>query len=366
MVPEDLLSSPTSDATAGSRGLSARNHLASHVAVLHTVGWTATSAALLTTVQHKAYTAPEAWENQTNTFKIGVYAVGLVFYQILTLEHPLSDAVGESDNFRDWEKAHLYHQCADVRSLRNDAPISVAQLLSRMVNKRPVDRPTWDDVLKILSQPEIFNRPAVPTVAAAVEGAITRIQALKREELETSRRQSERDKQLDLYAFSCKTLLRSLEPVVEEFNTNFQHGKITIHEDAGSSVYRLPLGNNITVSFFEMRRGIKIRNGEVIGGGWIGLSSGRSANLILLKYSADDLYGQWIACEVEIMALVEPRSRVGRYGIIGTTVIPFGLKDAFFYDQIQYATVCTHVFTYRFSDDVSSHFAMLLSKAYES
>src|SRR5713226_7837825 len=83
--------------------------------------------------QHIRYMAPEGWANQANTIKIDVYSVGLVFYEILTLEHPLLQHVKDPNNFLDWEKAHLYQQCPDVRTLRNDVPLSIAQLLSRMV-----------------------------------------------------------------------------------------------------------------------------------------------------------------------------------------------------------------------------------------
>jgi serine/threonine protein kinase len=95
--------------------------------------------------QHIWYMAPEGWANQANTIKIDVYSVGLVFYQILTLKHPLLQYVNDPGNFLDWEKAHLYQQCPDVRTLRNEVPLSIAQLLSRMVSKRPEERPLWDD-----------------------------------------------------------------------------------------------------------------------------------------------------------------------------------------------------------------------------
>src|SRR5437763_7106975 len=39
--------------------------------------------------QHIAYMAPEAWQNERNTFKLDVYSVGLVFHQIMLLKHPL-------------------------------------------------------------------------------------------------------------------------------------------------------------------------------------------------------------------------------------------------------------------------------------
>jgi hypothetical protein len=41
--------------------------------------------------------------------------------------------------------------------------------------------------------------------------------------------------------------------------------------------------------------------------------------------------------------------------------VPFGFKDAYFYDQIQYAADGLHVFTCTFINDVGDFFATLLS-----
>ena len=97
-----------------------------------------------------------------------------------------------------------------------------------------------------------------------------------------------REKQLGLYRYACGALLEQLNPVIEQFNQEFQHGKITPDGLASAIVYRIPQGQNIELAFFEPRKpGIKVRNGELIGGGWIGLAKGRSANLVLLKYGGD-------------------------------------------------------------------------------
>jgi len=176
--------------------------------------------------------------------------------------------------------------------------------------------------------------------------------------------QTEREKQLGLYQYSCDALLQQLKPAVEQFNREFQHGQITYDQQLGFMTYRIPSGHNIAVSFFEPKMSrIKIRGGEVIGGGWIGISDGRSANLVLLKESPDDLYGRWVACEIGIMALVDGSKLLGRFGLTERTVVPFGFKDAYFYDQIQYATGIMHAFTYTFIDDVGDFFAQLLLEA---
>ena len=317
--------------------------------------------------QHIAYMGPEGWASLTNTIKLDTYAAGLVFYQVLTLKHPLLEKVQDPGNFLDWEKAHLYQECPDVRSLREEVPLSIAQLLSRMVSKRPDDRPPWDEILDVLSQPEVGIFKKHPSVSAAVEAAVARNKELQRKELEARALQDEREKQLGLYRYACRALLEQLDSVIEQFNQEFQHGQITRSGDVLGFVYHIPLGQNIWVNFFEPKKsGIKIRDGEVIGGGWVGLVQGRSANLVLLKHGGDDLYGRWLVCEIGIMARVNRGKLIGSFGITKSTVVPFGFKDAFFYNQIQYATGTTHAFTYNFNDDVVGFFADLVREAYES
>lgn len=317
--------------------------------------------------QHIAYMAPEGWQQLPNTFKLDVYSVGLVFYQILTGKHPLLDKVRDPSNFLDWEKTHLYQPCPDVRVLRPATPVSIAQLLSRMVSKPAGNRPTWDEVLSILSTPEATGASPHPSVAAAVEAAVARHQLQEKERLISVQRQNEHDKLLGLYRYSCTTLIDELKPLVDQFNQTFQHGKIT-YTDGPFYVFNLPMGRNISISFFApYSSGIRIRNGDVIGAGWIGIANGRSANLVLLRGGRDDLYGHWTVCEVGISALVDHSKIIGQFGITEGMPLPFGFRDADFYDQIRYATGTMHVFTYDFyAGSVADFFAFLLQQALQT
>lgn len=172
--------------------------------------------------------------------------------------------------------------------------------------------------------------------------------------------------QLGLYRVSCDSLLRELGVMAGQFNQQFQHGQISRHDESGIFAYSVPLGRNITVIFFEPKRsGIMIRGGEVVGGGWIGISEGRSANLVLLKYGDDDLYGRWAVCEIRVWALANRMQIFRMLHMPADTVEPFGLKDAFFYDHIQYASGGVHVITYNFIDDVGGFFASLLPEAFK-
>ncbi len=323
--------------------------------------------------QHVAYMAPEGWVNEKNTHKLDVYAVGLVFFEILTLKHPLLPRVKDPGNMHDWERVHLYEACPDPRSQRTEIPMALVQLILRMVAKRPQERLDWHEVLEILSDPEM--EPTVsrsPIVSAAVSEAVTSAVAKQQEQekrnLESARKAQESERQLALYVHSCEALLEQFQPAVEQFNREFQFGKIGVHKDSIESrlqgaTYHLPGRKTIGVTFFGPRwTGIKIRGGMVIGGGWIGVTDGRSANLVLLRQSDDDLYGRWIVCEIKLMALADPRKIIGRFGITAHTIEPFGFSDSFFYEQIGYAQGGLHVFTYHFTDNVEDYFAALIAE----
>src|SRR5260370_2731838 len=177
--------------------------------------------------QHIWYMAPEGWENQANTIQVNVYSVALVFYEILTLKHPLLQYVKDPSSFLDWQNAHLYRQSPDVRSIRAELPHTIAQLLSRMVAKRVGDRPFWDEVLRVLSQPEAASASHNPNVTAAVEAAVARNREIQHRELEARAQQDEREKQANLYRYACGMVLEASRSIIEQFNAESQHGKIT-------------------------------------------------------------------------------------------------------------------------------------------
>src|SRR5262249_445242 len=118
------------------------------------------------------YKAPEVWRQEKNTFKIDVYSVGLVFYQIITLEHPLMQFVSQPYDADSWREVHLTTLCPDVRSKRGDVPLHLAKLLLRMVDKSPGNSPAWDEVIAGLTLKQAVAASAVqlnPELLAAVQ-----------------------------------------------------------------------------------------------------------------------------------------------------------------------------------------------------
>jgi len=127
----------------------------------------------------------------------------------------------------------------------------------------------------------------------------------------------------------------------------------------------MPGGQSITISFFEPRiPPMQLRFGTLLGGGWVGLRNGRSANLLLTRYHAEDVYGEWSICELTISALVGSVAVLSQLGLRQGQLMPFGLKDAYFYDNIRHINGAGHVINYHVRKDVVNYFEELMASAW--
>ena len=183
--------------------------------------------------QAVAYMAPEGWVGEKNTYKLDVYAVGIVFDEILTLTHPFRSRVVDQGSSRDWERVHLHEIFPDLRPLRNDAPLGLVQLVPRMAAKRPQERPEWSEILERLSDPA--NEPAAsvsPAISQAVTAAVGAVVAKKAAEekvrLKLAAEQRESERRLELFKYSCDALLQRFQPAVEHFNRECQVDQIRV------------------------------------------------------------------------------------------------------------------------------------------
>ncbi len=312
------------------------------------------------------YMAPEGWRGETNTPKIDIYSVGLVCYEIFALRHPLEDSIADKDDWRAWEKAHLFTPCPDVRQFRAETSLAISQLLHRMVEKRPQDRPDWDQVLRILASEHVDAGDSL--VSGAVRAAIERKREVDKKVLEQQEIQEKKIMGFELYRYSCTRLIEQFTSVVKEFNAQFQFGSIEVEEDAAGWAFKLPNATYIRVQFFSPRdTQIHLLGGRLIGGGFLGNRDGPSCNLLLIRESDDDLYGRWAGCFLKFMALVEPDKVARSLHMHLPRIEPFGLEsEALFYDHIQHAQGAMHVFTYEMVPDLKKLFADFLETTFQT
>ncbi len=312
------------------------------------------------------YMAPEAWQLQPNTPKMDIYSVGCVFYEILTLHHPLQSRISDPSHIEAWRNAHLFEPVDDIRSVRADIPRPLAQILSRMVAKRANDRPGWDEIISILSSAGAKFEDSEDLVPI-IEKAIARKDIIEKERLSKERKifaEKERD---HLYKVSFDQLVARWDKIVDSFNAKFQGGAIRKTPQSGFSLaYLLPDAPRIVITLFPRQQtDIKIAGGDLVGGGFIGIEGGGSANILLIKESEDDIYGKWIACLTKLSSLVDPQKSLSRLKR-QPRMSPFGFQaESDFFENIRWADGgAMHIFTYELKMDLDQLFCDLLDTAF--
>lgn len=267
-------------------------------------------------IQAVWYMAPEVWRQEKNTFKIDVYSVGLVFHQILTLQHPLLKSVSDPSDFLQWREAHLIRVCPDVRGERPDVPLSIAKLLSLMVDKSPGNRPSWEEVLSVLNQ----QSAAAPTTVDPQ--LIAAMQSLAAERFRNQQKNTETvlDRQRELeriqshqeeFRQSCRRLISKFDAIIEALNQQDGVDPIQITGDGIlNRVYGLPNGRRVICSFFGLNANMEK---PALGAGYIGVDGGLSANLLLNGQLEDIASAGWSAIEVTLLAVMDGEARLKWY-----------------------------------------------------
>lgn len=94
-----------------------------------------------------AYMAPESWAGAaTVDEKVDVYALGVIIFEALTGELPFTDADLLNNPAR-WQQIHESEQPRTLRSVDPSAPIELEQLISKLLSKRPIERPEMAQVM---------------------------------------------------------------------------------------------------------------------------------------------------------------------------------------------------------------------------
>jgi serine/threonine protein kinase len=262
------------------------------------------------------YMAPEVWRQERNTFKIDVYSVGLVFYQVLTLTHPLLRSVDDPSDWIQWRETHLTVPCPDVRGVRADVPLSLAKLMLAMTDKSPGNRPSWEEVVAGLNQQTASSGRAVdPQLIAAMKNLADerfRVQQKKTEEELRRERETERlQAREEEFRQSSRRLLTQFEEIIETLNQQDGIDLIRISGDGIlSREFVLPTGRRLTCNTFGLN--LKMER-PVLGGGYFGIDGGLSANLLLMGQPDDIASGSWSAVEVTVMAIIGGDARLKWY-----------------------------------------------------
>lgn len=311
--------------------------------------------------QQMWYMAPEGWKFETNTIQLDMYAMGIVFYEIASLQFPYQLPQDPSD-VEALRKMHLYQQAQPLQRLRSDLPLGFCHVITRLIEKNPQERfPDWLEVKRALDKAwETYQddgaspRGAVQTLLHETE---RRHELYTRQQLEEKQRQEEQEERRQLDAVQQRRLVESLNVQIAEYNErcSFKE-RITEVQTSRGFGWQLPFSETISLRFFSIDPPLTLKAGQVGYAAVLQDADKAGLNYLLCRSGADDLYGAWKVCRVKNSVLVDPRKLPPRPQ-------PFGFDNAKDMQEIELAERAMHIYTVEFSDEIRDTFLQVALEA---
>lgn len=246
------------------------------------------------------YMSPEAWRLEKNTVLMDIYSMGLIFYEIATLNYPFNEETVQDIN--GWRNIHLFKNPKNANFLNPKLSPIIVQLIQKMIIKSPSERfRSWDDIEEFLSKddlPETKNSKKIDELLLKKAEADNK----KREELlkkEAHEKEKEEKIKLVELMFNQKIIL-PLQDFIHELNEKHPNDKIEISKNGFFCEIIFANGKTIIIDcklifeeYFNGKIMPKLRDRKIYAWGIIKASSGKGYNFVLAE-KKDDPYGEWI------------------------------------------------------------------------
>ena len=274
-------------------------------------------------IGHIRYTAPEGWKNDKNTIQMDIYSMGLVFYELATLQFPYR--VTNEGDVEQWKNAHLFEE--PVNPNKTNPMISpvlsgvIMKMIQKSINNRFLN---WDDIKKYLEADKTEQTDISNIINSMLNTRLEHDNANSKKQLEVEHKRKEEQDFCKLVKYQFKKdIYVPICEFIDSFNSQYPNGKISIDKfDIGNyknSIdvnLKLVSGKNINLrvepileSNFVRTEKFKNGFGEIATktavktpkyrdnpiSAWGGLYSddGRGFNILLIE-KKDELYGEWL------------------------------------------------------------------------
>lgn len=199
------------------------------------------------------YMSPECWAGDTNTVGMDIYALGIMFFEILTGRLPFT-----AGNELEWRECHLFSPFPSLLAYRSGVSTKLDQVIQKMSNKRTAQRyRTVDEVMVAMTEAKsIISRDAGEAERLAALGNIT-LQTKKAQELKTEKEQERIAEWIKFLNFEITELFNRLRQKVDAVNEQLEDGKVVVSERIAtnhSTARNLAIsfeGKSVQVSFGE-------------------------------------------------------------------------------------------------------------------
>ena len=243
-----------------------------------------------------AYLAPEGWRGETNTIHRDMYAVGLVLFEIATLEYGLPIPAERSGD--QWKETHLFKCPKRLADIRSDLPAAVEQLLLRLIAKRAQDRfATWAEVKQAFETAwkQTPNREPASNAADRIVRAVTASRANQQDAASTAELAAQREAEVSRAAeYKWEQLLDDVEASLQDLA---KLGTIAVERKHGGLAVTVDSQPVAHARLLSVRPAHRFRSGAVTSAiAAFTVATGQGFNAVLRR-EGDDLYGEWQAME---------------------------------------------------------------------
>jgi serine/threonine protein kinase len=248
------------------------------------------------------YMAPESWTRGQMSKATDIYSLGIVFFQIATLELPFSSA----DDY-EMENLHRFGSIPSVKAKNGGLSNRLDGIIKKMMQKSPSDRyPDAEAVIDDLQHSE----PATPTeVGPLVETAKAILDQEQKEKSELLKKNTDAQKKRATIQYKINELIEKTQTIIDNINSQLPEEKLLLSKGSDTSYTLIWAKRDLLRIDFNPElfdSGIKIDGLNVIASGAIEYRLGRQdegMNLILTQNEGDE-YGTWKVLEVNASALV--------------------------------------------------------------
>jgi hypothetical protein len=246
-------------------------------------------------LNHIMYCAPEAWHLQENTPSMDMYSMGIVFYEIATLQIPYQ-VQSRGEIVEAWKNAHLTQVTQDPMKFNANLDMSISQLIMKMIAKKSSDRyQSWDDVLARLANPipEEASARDVSALVKAASSAHMKSEQKRMKALENATRTREFG---DIVVVAFDEMAETAEETVRLFNAQSEFAKLELRR-AGRfefTIHKSGFTSRVArVAVVPLENMPRIRQLAIKAWGIAKSPIETGFNLLLVTEGADQIYGDW-------------------------------------------------------------------------
>ena len=268
------------------------------------------------------YCAPEVWRNEKNTIAMDIYSMGIVFYELATLNYPYNVKDGN------YMEAHLYAPVENPTWFNPAIPPNMVSVINKMLQKPQSKRfSDWQEIIDILNNGNVVgtkDSKIVALVQSAVKMQNETDMAIQRKRTKEEKQRKEwNDHVKNIMSYFNNEILSTLKEYVEIYNSEYASGKIVsdlnnfdITAEKNTVTIKMPSIQTITIELsvfnpdatkeiigYSSINGISIptatkylqpqcRGKKVLAWGKIENNFNNGYNILLLENKVDE-YGDW-------------------------------------------------------------------------